>query len=365
MPSSGVGVTERLGQRDLSALQECVATLYELGGLDGLQRRILQALPAVIPADVSAFCELDLRRRTVAWNLEASARFGLRDAPSIFAAHMTDLPWFKSYRRGEGSAVKISDSLTRRQFHRTAIYNEFYRPIGIEYHIAKGLPGAPDLVTAIGLVRRRKDFSERDRLLLNLLRPHLNQSYRNAMAISRVHGELALLREGVEALEQGLVILARSGRVAAMSGRARRLLAEYLGEAGTGALPETLRQWVRRCDEKLASRDDAVPPREPFRVTRDGRQLSVRLVSDGDRRVLLLSEAHDGPRSELLASLGLSRREAQVLVWVAKGKANAEIATILGTSARTVDKHLEHIFRKLGVESRTAAVAHALSVLPA
>ena len=60
-------------------------------------------------------------------------------------------------------------------------------------------------------------------------------------------------------------------------------------------------------------------------------------------------------------SLGLTRREADVLTWLAEGKANAAIGTILGISARTVDKHLEHIYQKLGVEGRTAAVAVALT----
>ena len=58
---------------------------------------------------------------------------------------------------------------------------------------------------------------------------------------------------------------------------------------------------------------------------------------------------------------GLTRREADVLAWLAEGKANAAIGTILGISARTVDKHLEHIYQKLGVEGRTGAVAVALT----
>jgi DNA-binding CsgD family transcriptional regulator len=57
--------------------------------------------------------------------------------------------------------------------------------------------------------------------------------------------------------------------------------------------------------------------------------------------------------------LGLTRRESEVLSWAAHGKTNLEIAEILGMSARTAQKHLEHIFQKLGVESRTSAAARA------
>ena len=52
----------------------------------------------------------------------------------------------------------------------------------------------------------------------------------------------------------------------------------------------------------------------------------------------------------------LTRREAEVLRWVAAGKSDAQIGAILGISARTVQKHLEHAYQKLGVENRTAAV---------
>ena len=57
--------------------------------------------------------------------------------------------------------------------------------------------------------------------------------------------------------------------------------------------------------------------------------------------------------------LRLSRREAEVLTWVAMGKTNAEVGTILDLSPRTVQKHLEHTYQKLGVENRTAAAARA------
>ena len=64
-----------------------------------------------------------------------------------------------------------------------------------------------------------------------------------------------------------------------------------------------------------------------------------------------------------LRTLGLTKREAEVMVWVAQGKSNGDIATILESSPRTVAKHIEHIFGKINVESRTAAVAEARRLL--
>ena len=66
-------------------------------------------------------------------------------------------------------------------------------------------------------------------------------------------------------------------------------------------------------------------------------------------------------RAADLAQLPLTMREREVLALVAAGKTNGEIGTVLAISARTVQKHLEHIFQKLGVETRTAAAVHALA----
>lgn len=64
-----------------------------------------------------------------------------------------------------------------------------------------------------------------------------------------------------------------------------------------------------------------------------------------------------------LESLGLTPREAEVLLWIAQGKTNAEIGTILGTADNTVKKHIQHIFEKLGVDTRNAATVLAFEKL--
>ena len=65
--------------------------------------------------------------------------------------------------------------------------------------------------------------------------------------------------------------------------------------------------------------------------------------------------------AEFSKELGLTSREGEVLSWLSKGKTNRDIAQILGLSPRTVDKHLEQIYAKLGVENRTAAAAIAVN----
>jgi DNA-binding CsgD family transcriptional regulator len=357
-------VSERLSVQDVTTLQRCLAELYALGDLAGFRRRVVDVLSTAVRGDAAVYVELDPRRRTLSWSPDTVATLGVADGPRIYATHIGDLPLMRSYQRGEGSAVKISDFLTQRQFRRTALYNEFYRQAGIEYHMAKGLPGPPELVTAIGIVRRGRDFSERDRLLLNLLRPHLNQSYRNAALVTRLQGELASMHERLDAGADGVVVVARDGRVALMTNRARAWIAAYFGPTRNGALPDELRRWVRWCDEGLHARGDAPPAHGPLVRDREDRRLTIRLIRDDDRRLLLLDEQVAERPPDRLRALGLSRREAEVLAWVAEGKTNAEIATILGGSVRTVDKHLQHVFAKLGVETRTAAAVRALALRP-
>src|SRR5262249_56610977 len=127
-------------------------------------------------------------------------------------------------------------------------------------------------------------------------------------------------------------------------------------------LPEALRRWVEAQQAGLSGYGDALVPRGPLVVEKEGRRLVARFVADADEAVVLLEEQRPTPPADL-ERWGLSRRETQVLAWVIQGKTNADIATLLGTKPRTVEKHLHRIYPKLGVETRTAAVAFVHAAL--
>lgn len=91
----------------------------------------------------------------------------------------------------------------------------------------------------------------------------------------------------------------------------------------------------------------------------------MRLEWQDDRPLLILSEDRPRLEPEFLKAVGLSPREAEVLALVAEGRTNAEVARLLFASPRTIGKHLEHIYRKLGVENRSAAVLRVLALLSA
>ncbi|MDG5976143.1 response regulator receiver protein [Hydrogenophaga taeniospiralis CCUG 15921] len=165
------------------------------------------------------------------------------------------------------------------------------------------------------------------------------------------------------------------GRLMWQTPLARELLQRYCGTTAPDTPPAVL-QWLRR------HLQDARAQREPPRLTLDHgpRRLTFRLhqrVGDQDGSeaieasgeggdwLIVMQETSDASVLEAIGqAFGLTAREAEVLYWVAKGKINRDIGDILGASPATVKKHLERIYAKLGVETRTAAAAMAINRVP-
>jgi DNA-binding CsgD family transcriptional regulator len=105
-------------------------------------------------------------------------------------------------------------------------------------------------------------------------------------------------------------------------------------------------------------------PAKPFRTKREHSDLLIRLSFDRyARQVTLIFEEKVERAKGDFRCLGLSARESEVLFWIANGKTDGEIALICSISPRTAQKHVENIFVKLGVETRTSAVMAAIERL--
>lgn len=121
-------------------------------------------------------------------------------------------------------------------------------------------------------------------------------------------------------------------------------------------LPKPLLEWI-----KLQSAVNEKP--EAFESCRMGVVFFVKLrLCQGTGEYLLVLERHSAEWDIdwVRSSLGLTVREAEILMWISRGKTNKEAGLILGSSPRTINKHLEHIFEKLGVATRAAAVSMVL-----
>ncbi len=102
----------------------------------------------------------------------------------------------------------------------------------------------------------------------------------------------------------------------------------------------------------------------PLRIERDGRQLTMpAIAAPTENRYLLLIEEQTLALLPRLELLGLSQRETEVLYLVMRGETNQAIAKQLDVAIGTVRKHLGHVFDKLGVQSRTEAIAQVLQRL--
>jgi DNA-binding CsgD family transcriptional regulator len=211
--------------------------------------------------------------------------------------------------------------------------------------------------------RSRADHSEGDGLLLNGLRPPVLHAYRDAEATSRMRTALAGAKPALDQLRVGVIVLAPDGGVLFANVRARTCLLDYFEGGSVDRLPKVIQRWIRHHEARLRGRDAGLRASEPLIVEREGTRLAVGLLSNAAQSLLILEEQPDMPRELLAASLGLTVREAEVLTWVAEGKTNLAVAAILRISGRTVQKHLERTYVKLGVETRTAAAAQALRTM--
>ena len=127
-----------------------------------------------------------------------------------------------------------------------------------------------------------------------------------------------------------------------------------------GTLPQVLVGSARNLIADLSQ------PQATTRIEVRGLEIELALLETdrpGETLIRITEVQEDGKIALLQKHNGLTRREAEVLLWVSYGKTNRTISEILGISPRTVNKHLEQVFRKLGVETRAAATAIAVRYL--
>lgn len=222
----------RTGLELLGAMQEASRDVasYAHAGVERLPRLVASEFTTL------SLCHLASGRREV-YGLPAGALSAADRAAFDRHFHEHPLVRFHGYERG-AVTQRISDSVPFAQFRESALFNEYYRRVRIDHAIALPIYVRDGLLVSFVLNRTRRDFTDRERALLDLLRPYLAKLYQKT-------------------------------RTAPL----------------------------------------------------------------------------------------LTARETQVLRWVAAGKSDAQVGAILGISARTVQKHLEHAYQKLGVENRTAAVS--------
>jgi DNA-binding CsgD family transcriptional regulator len=335
-----------LSARDAERLLRFVAEAESLGGDQPFTPELLVELGCLVEADWVSYCELDRVRRRIRLEIgrpgeEVIDDVGIDDE-TTWRVVLDEHPVCRQHQKGHFRAMKLSDFLTRRELHRTWVYDNWFRPWGIEHELDVAIP-SPLWHTKTFLFDRlgSRDFTERDRLILDLLQPQLARLWRAARDRRLLSAALAELDRGDEHDRRGVILLGPGDEIEFASPPTERLLREYFSATTGGRLPAALA-------ESLES-DGA----RPLLRRRGARQLTV-ARSNG---ALLLEEKDD--------EIQLTAREREVLSWVARGKTNAEIARRLWLAPSTVRKHLENAYAKLGVNTRTAAVARVFGLVDA
>jgi DNA-binding CsgD family transcriptional regulator len=254
---------QALTSRDLRAALDTLHTIGEASAsVDGFARQGVASLKCLVAAELTtlSICNLDSGRRSVISDVPGAIARREIDA---FDRHFHEHPLVCDHGRNPRAETRrISDLVPAAEFQRSALFNDYYRPIRIDHAMAAPIHVDRTHLVSFVFNRAKRDFADRDRACLEAIRPHLGSLYRLSREMD-------------------------SARAA----------------------------W-------------GVPP-----------------------------AVQNPPGGEALTD-----REREVLQWLSSGKTDRDIAQILAISPRTVHKHLQRIYEKLGVETRTAAVMRALSV---
>ncbi len=241
----------RLSGSDYRGILEFVHAAGEVGGSDPFPEQVLARLRELVPCDVVSYGDFDRRghvwRTGVRYSGEprAPVTSAIREAHAQLVGQYPYRPWSPEARH----PIRWSDLLSRREWHALDLYWEVCRPLDGEYELELWLATPGGMAGGFAFDSFEHDFSERDKLVLDTLQPHLVQLWRNAGARQR-----------------------------------------------------------------------------------ESRSLTA-----------------------------LTPREHEILLWVARGKSNSEIAAVLYIAPGTVRKHLDNVYDKLGVSNRAGAVGHVFS----
>jgi DNA-binding CsgD family transcriptional regulator len=348
---------ETLKWSDQRQIAEFARDLYDLNSVKAISERVLQRIDTLIGGN-SAIVVLNERKMDAPCILAENVGPEYQKLVPVIWALRHEHPGFKYHRAYAVRAVTLSDLLPLHQWRKTELFNQAYSKLGMHEQIVGVLSFARPNLAGVIVNRSRRTFTERDRSVLNILRFHISEACRSA----KMHAAIpsSPLLEALEPLVGGsIVVLNATGTIIFCSDLAQNYLETFFSieKPFNGRLPLTVEQWMRREIAALESDELAVRPPKPLNIWRGERNLHIRLASTNDRTVYFLVLRAEDPTLQLkkLTSLGLGPRATEVLYWISKGKTNTEIGILLGARPRTIEKHVEAILAKLGVENRVTA----------
>lgn len=276
--------------------------------------------------------------RTLITGCVVNKPFQTADFIEIVNSSLAQHPLWKPIREGGSEVRCISQFATARKWKNTTLYREALGLEGVKDHLSIEFGPRHHHLASVGVFRDSHGFSDRDIGTMRILMPHLGLALENARIAesSGIVGDIAA---------DILVRIDRHGKLLHIPAE---VSAAFTANSGT-PLTEVCR-WMAASAETLR-RGALEVTLAPLRVRCGERSFDMRMFHshdpDGGFRILIRVSSTRQPL--------LTPREWDTLHWIREGKSNEEIATILGLKITTVKTHVQHLFRKLGVESRLAA----------
>ena len=333
---SSRGMSPPVGRNDLTALLGFLEDAGSAAGTEPFTPHLIDGLTEVVGCEYARYREIDFGRRVEIAHVPCSAELDVFGGGPV---EMTDADWNAvpsdpCYRAtlSEPAGIFIASDLAARSSLTTGASDRWQAEFE-RWDLRDRMWIQIEGPSWGGIVFDACDrsFGDRDRELAHMLQPHLGEIWRNASVRRRLGAALSALEHDQST---GVLLLDGAGRVEYASGSAQRILNDHF-DTPPRALPEGIAD--RRGDV-------------------DGRLLlaagdpTIVVEASEDGSALLLSERPAG-------AAALTARERDVMRGVEDGLSNTEIARKLWIQPTTVRKHLEHVFDKLGVRSRTAALS--------
>jgi DNA-binding CsgD family transcriptional regulator len=333
-----------LTRGDAEKLLRFVAEAENLGGDRPFTGELLVELGLLIEADWVTYTEVDhVHRRSLVYlprpGDEDDETADIDDDDwELMREHPVCRRWSQD---GRFSALRLSDVITQRELRRNGFYAQRFKPWGVAHELKVRLQSPPWHAKTFMFDRQPGgDFTTRDRLVLELLTPHLTRLWRAARNRRMLASAMEALEWAPEKEARGIVLFGPGGEMEFASAPARRLLRAFFPSEAGGRLPAPIVDWLES--------ETAEP------LVRHAK--TARVIVRRTDEALFLEEQ---------SAVELTTREQEVLSWVARGKTNAETAELLWLAPSTVRKHLENVYAKLGVSTRTAAVTRFLGLIDA
>lgn len=342
-------------------LSEALGDLYRTVRLDEFPTVVMQVLRKLIASDITSYTEVNLPLGRIVGVMDTPAMDCL-EAAVLLKQFIHQHPIIQHIiQTGSSEAYQITDFISQKEFERREIFNELYRLMNIRKQMAISIQNQDGRILGAVVNRVSRNFSIHDRDMLNLLGRHLGQAYENSVNFTRLQDQTEAHSVITSHTCMGMVILDSSGGIVFKTELASILLENCgLRAVSRLQLPEIIRRWFRTIlYTPLEQRSNGAALQIPY--LNGTRIIICRYIGSPrpGRHVLMLQNDPSSLSVNALLAQGLTPREAEVLQWIALGKTNQDIASILGTSPRTVQKQVERILKKLNVETRTAAVARA------